>query len=91
MGETTKDMKVHKDKNVAEINKSFSKNEPFYSLFIGKRVMIQLVTGQELFGVLISNNYNKFDVLLKQGSRLYLVPKHAIAYIQLREPDHRRR
>jgi len=65
-------------------------SKPFLSCFVGKNVLIRLMNRDELIGVLFSNNYNKYDVLLKQGSRLYLVPKHAIAYIQLREPVQRR-
>jgi len=89
LGTLDSHLKATQDYNANKSNKGIVRPKPFLSYFVGKKVLIQLLNKQELIGVLISNNYNKYEVLLRQGSRLYLVPKHAIAYIQLREPIHK--
>ena len=89
LGTLDSHLKATQDYNANKSNKGIVRPKPFLSYFTGKNVLIQLLNKQELIGVLISNNYNKYEVLLRQGSRLYLVPKHAIAYIQLREPIHK--
>lgn len=57
---------------------SKEKQQGFLETFHGEKVALTLITGEKLTGILTTNRYNKFDVLLDS----ILVPKHAILCIQ---------
>jgi hypothetical protein len=60
----------------------------FFSRFSGKNVRVTLLSGATFTGLLQQDKYNKYDVLIESKDRsLVLIPKHAIAFLQLVEED----
>lgn len=75
------EIKMEKENNKEELEKP----KGFLELFNGKEVEIHLVTGELLEGQLDTNNYNKFDLLLHTSNGVILLPKHAVAFITMKE------
>ena len=59
-------------------NKKPQKEKGFLNLFNDKNVTITLINGNEYKGVLKTNAYNRYDVLLETNNGRILIPKHSI-------------
>lgn len=67
----------------AKEGKIEEKKKGFISRFAGKRVELRLISGEVFTGKLLSDAYNKFDMLIINSEGTFLIPKHAVAYIHL--------
>lgn len=58
------------------------RHKGFYESLNGKHVRIKLQSGEDLQGVICSNNYNIYDIELetKDGAS-YLIPKNRVMFV----------
>jgi len=70
-----------KDNESEEPKRDNPKKEWFFDRFRGKRVTLKLVTGETMSGLLRSDVYNKYDVLLTNAGTETLIPKHSIVFV----------
>jgi sRNA-binding regulator protein Hfq len=54
----------------------------FFDMLNGKHIEAHLITGEVIEGILETNAYNKYDVLLRNDEGMYVVPKAAIEYVR---------
>jgi sRNA-binding regulator protein Hfq len=75
-----KEPKRHKNREQkrTEVNEE---RKWFFEGFNGKQVSTKVISGDILEGVLNTDNYNKYDPILNNSEGSFLIPKHAIVYI----------
>lgn len=81
--EVRKDME-NKELENEEI-KSNEKKEGYFSRFAGKKVCVKLIDGTSLTGRLDTNNYNRYECILRMKDVEILLPKHSVLWLKKHE------
>ena len=55
----------------------------FFDMLAGKHVEAKLTTGEILTGILETNGYNRYDVMLRNDEGLYVIRKDVLEYVKL--------
>ena len=55
----------------------------FFDMLNGKHVEAHLTTGEQIDGILETNAYNRYDVLLRNDEGMFVVRKDVLEYVKL--------
>ena len=55
----------------------------FFDMLNGKHVEAHLTTGEQIEGILETNAYNRYDVLLRNDEGLFVVRKDVLRFVKL--------
>jgi len=76
-------IKEHRRKK--DVRKEMENKEPekeekkgYYSRFANRNVSLKLINGETLKGTLVTDAYNRYDVILRMEDTEVLLPKHSI-------------
>ena len=78
-----KDME-NKEPEKEEIKRN-EKREGYYSRFANINVSLKLINGETLTGTLVTDSYNRYDVILRTEDAEVLLPKHSILWLKKHE------
>jgi hypothetical protein len=67
---------------VEKRNRVQEENIGFFDMLNDKHVEAKLTTGEILTGILETNGYNRYDVLLRCDEALYVVRKDVLAHVR---------
>jgi hypothetical protein len=68
---------------VEKRNRVQETNIGFFDMLNGKHIEAQLTTGEQIDGILETNGYNKYDVMLRNDEGMYVVRKDVLEYVKL--------
>ncbi len=55
----------------------------FFDMLNGKHIEAHLTTGEQIDGILETNAYNRYDVLIRNDEGLYVVRKDVLRFVKL--------
>ena len=58
-------------------------NIGFFDMLNGKHVEAHLTTGEQIDGILETNGYNRYDVLIRNDEGLFVVRKDVLRFVKL--------
>ena len=68
---------------VEKRNRVQEDNIGFFDMMNGKHIEAHLTTGEQIDGILETNAYNKYDVMLRNDEAVFVVRKDVVRYIKL--------
>ena len=77
--------KINSDRNNIERTEHTQRedNIGFFDMLNGKHVEALLTNGEILRGILETNSYNRYDLLLRNDEGLFVVRKDVLMYVKL--------
>ena len=64
-------------------NRAEEDNIGFFDMMNGKHVEAHLTTGEQIEGILETNAYNRYDVMLRNDEGMFVVRKDVLEYVKL--------
>jgi small nuclear ribonucleoprotein (snRNP)-like protein len=68
---------------VEKRNREQEENIGFFDMLNGKHVEAKLTSGEVITGILETNAYNRYDVMLRNDEGMYVVRKDVLRFVKL--------